>query len=69
MQLTVELIQARRTESVTLPAEATGLDLLRELHLAPDAHLVIRGDRPIPVDERLSDGEHLRILSAISGGA
>ncbi len=69
MHLTVELIQARRTESVTLPTGATGLDLLRQLHLAPDAHLVIRDDSPIPVDEPLVDGERLRILSAISGGS
>ncbi len=68
MQVQVELIQARRTETLDLPSEATALDLLRQLHLAPDAHLVIRGDTPIPIDTRLVDGEELRILSAISGG-
>lgn len=68
MQVQVELIQARRTETLDLPSEATALDLLRQLHLAPDAHLVIRGDAPIPIDTRLVDGEELRILSAISGG-
>lgn len=61
-------MQARRTEQVDLPAGATGLDLLRQLHLAPDAHLVIRGDSPAPLDEPLNDEEHVRILSAISGG-
>ena len=68
MRVTVELVQARRTEPLELPSGATGLELLAQLRLHPDAHLVIRGDRPIPVDEPLVDGEHLRILSAISGG-
>ena len=69
MRITAELIQARKTEQVELPSGATGLDLLRLLHLAPDAHLVIRGDTPMPLDERLADGEHVSILSAVSGGA
>jgi sulfur carrier protein ThiS len=44
------------------------MDLLRSLGLAPDAHLVVRGDTPIPLDEPLADGERLRILTAVSGG-
>ena len=29
---------------------------------------MIRGDSPAPLDEPLNDQEHVRILSAISGG-
>ncbi len=69
MQVTAELFQARRTEQLALPSGATGLDLLRQLHLAPDAHLVVRGESPIPLDEPLMDGERVLIISVISGGA
>jgi len=69
MQVTAELVQGRKTESVDLPETATGFDLLRRLGLAPDAHLVVRGDSPIPLDEPLVDAERLRILSVVSGGA
>ncbi len=68
MQVNAELVQARRTEVLDLPEHATGFDLLRGLKLAPDAHLLVRGDTPIPLDEPLLDREHLRVISVVSGG-
>ena len=68
MQVTAELVQARTSQSVELSASATGFDLLRQLGLAPDAHLLVRGETPIPLDEPLIDSERLRILSVVSGG-
>ncbi len=69
MHVTADLAQAHRLEDVELAAGATGMDLLDELGLAPDAHILLRGDAPIPVDEPLQDGERLVILSAVSGGS
>jgi len=68
MKVTAELVQTRKADVVDLPAHATGFDLLRTLRLAPDAHLVVRGETPIPLDEPLVDQERLRILSVVSGG-
>ncbi len=69
MRVTADLVQAHRVEDVELAAGATGMDLLEALRLAPDAHILIRGDLPIPVDAPLAAGERLIILSAVSGGA
>ncbi|HYM39652.1 MAG TPA: thiamine biosynthesis protein ThiS [Thermoplasmata archaeon] len=69
MIVTAELVQARKSEAVDLPDSATGFDLLRRLNLAVDAHLVVRGDTPIPLDEPLVDRERIRVLSVVSGGA
>ena len=68
MRVTADLIQAHKVQEVELPAGATAMDLLKHLGLPPDAHLLLRGDRPIPVDAPLAEGECVRILSAISGG-
>ncbi len=68
MIVTVDLFSARRVETVEVPLNSTGLGLLRALKLAPDAHLVVRGDRPLPLDEPLEDGERLTVLSVVSGG-
>ncbi len=68
MRITADLVRAMKTESVDLPEGATGLDLLKRLGLAPDAHLLLRGEAPIPVDERLADGEQVIILAVVSGG-
>ncbi len=68
MRVTADLLQARRTEAVELPDLANGFDLLRSLKLAPEAHLLVRGDSPIPLDEPLRDQEKLQIISVVSGG-
>ncbi len=68
MRVTVERLQLHRTEGVDLPPGATGLDLFRRMGLAPDAHLLVRSDAPIPLDEALREGESLLVISVVSGG-
>ncbi len=68
MRVTVERLQLHRTEDVDLSTGATGLDLFDRLGLAPDAHLLVRGDMPIPLDEPLQEGDALLVISVVSGG-
>lgn len=51
-----------------LPSPARGLDLLIALELAPDAHILVRGDTPIPEDAELLEGERIRVIAVVSGG-
>lgn len=43
-------------------------DLLRELNLVMEAHLVIRGDDLVTEDEWLADVDQIEIRPVISGG-
>jgi sulfur carrier protein len=43
-------------------------DLLRELGLNPESHVVIRGEDLLTSDEWLQDTDTVEIVSAISGG-
>ena len=69
MRIVAELVQARREETLDLPDGARGFELLKVLGLAPDAHLLVRGGVPIPLDDPLHEGERLRIISVVSGGS
>ncbi len=69
MYVTVELLPSRREEAIELEASGTGIDLLRALRLAPDAHILVRRDTPIPADEALSEGDRIRVIAVASGGA
>jgi sulfur carrier protein len=44
-------------------------ELLRDLNLTQEAHLVIRGDDLITEDEMLKDTDHVEIRPVISGGS
>ena len=68
MRVIAEILPGRREESIELGPAAKGLDLLKALRLAPDAHILMRGDGPIPADEVLSDGERIRVIVVVSGG-
>lgn len=43
-------------------------DVLRELNLVVEAHLVIRGDELVTEDEMLYDKDQIEIRPVISGG-
>ncbi|HTD81853.1 MAG TPA: MoaD/ThiS family protein [Thermoplasmata archaeon] len=68
MRVTAELFPARETKAVELPQGSCGYDLIKHLGLAPDVHILVRDDVPIPIDEKLRDGEQVRVIAVVSGG-
>lgn len=62
----IQLSHPSRTIEVKGPKKTK--DLLRELQLVVEAHLVIRGDELVTEDEMLSDKDHIEIRPVISGG-
>ena len=54
--------------TVELPDGSSAMDLFKALDMRPDNWIVARGDRVIPDDAVLKDGESLRLLSVVSGG-
>lgn len=62
----IQLSHPSRTVELKGPKKAK--DVLRELNLVMEAHLVIRGDELVTEDELLSDGDQVEIRPVISGG-
>jgi sulfur carrier protein len=62
----VQLSHPARTVDVKGPKRAK--DVLRELNLVVEAHLVIRGDELVTEDEMLYDKDQVEIRPVISGG-
>lgn len=63
----VQLSHPARSIEVKGPKKAK--DLLRELNLVVEAHLVIRGDELVTEDEMLCDKDQIEIRPVISGGS
>jgi len=62
----VHLSHPSRTVEIKGPKKVK--DVLRELRLMSEAHLVIRGDELVTEDELLSDQDQIEIRPVISGG-
>jgi sulfur carrier protein len=56
------------SRSIDIKGPKRAKDLLRELNLLPEAHLVIRGDELVTEDEMLADTDQIEIRPVISGG-
>jgi len=63
----VQLNHPARTVEIKGPKKVK--DLLRELNLVVEAHLVIKGDDLVTEDEILYDGDHIEVRPVISGGS
>lgn len=63
----VQLSHPPRSVEIKGPKRAK--DVLRELSLVVEAHLVIRGDDLVTEDEMLSDKDQIEIRPVISGGS
>lgn len=57
-----------RQRELDLPEGAVADDAPRALGIRPELVLVFRGDRPLPADEPLREGDAIRILRVVSGG-
>jgi sulfur carrier protein len=63
----VQLSHPARTVEVKGPKKVK--ELLRDLNLVVEAHLVIKGDDLVTEDEMLYDGDQIEIRPVISGGS
>ena len=43
-------------------------DVLEQMKLFADAHIVIKGKMPVPLNAEVMDGERLKVLKVASGG-
>lgn len=64
--LTVEV--ERKAREMRLPEGSTVGTMLDSLGLYPDAHIVVRGKVPVPVDSPILNGDQLRVVKVASGG-
>ena len=69
MKVKVKLFpKGKKFEDMNLKDGSRGLELLDKMGLAPDAHIISRKSGPIPLDEKLREGEKISIIQVISGG-
>ncbi len=69
MDIKVKLLPGEKEDlDVEVADGANCLDILDKLDLSPDAHIVAREGDPIPIDEKLKNGEQIEIIKVVSGG-
>ncbi len=68
MRLLVRVLPAGKESKVELEEGSNGFGLMEALALNAEAHLILRDDTPLPVDEVLHEGDRISVVSVVSGG-
>jgi sulfur carrier protein ThiS len=68
MKLKVLLLPERKLQTVELEKGADGFQLLKGIGLNPEMVIILRADKPIPVDSRIGPNDDLKVVRVVSGG-
>ena len=69
MIITIHLLPTRKeTKRIKLETGSSVEQAIRALGLYPDQWIPVRNDEPLPLDEKLEDGDELKLISVVSGG-
>ncbi|MFQ6128778.1 MAG: MoaD/ThiS family protein [Thermoplasmata archaeon] len=68
MKLHVELLPSGERKIMKFADAVNGFDVVDALGLKPDAYLLVRDGRPIPMDESLRNGDRIKLIKVASGG-
>lgn len=68
MKISVTILPDNSLKEVEIKSGSKIFDLIKKIHLKPDALIVLKDSKPIPIDEILSEGQKLTILQVASGG-
>ena len=68
MSVKVLLLPEREKRTVEVPKGADGFAVVKALGLNPENVIIVRGERPIPVDSRIRPGDDLKVVRVVSGG-
>lgn len=68
MRIHAYIVREGRDVHLNLEDEFTPFEILRKLNISPDAVIVMKEGTPIPLNEKLSEDDELKILNVVSGG-
>jgi len=64
----VKVIENGKKSSYELSEGATILDLLSFIDGYPDSYIAMKGSVPVPMTERLNEGQVIKLVKVASGG-
>jgi sulfur carrier protein ThiS len=68
LDIIVKLSRSNEEKQITIDKKSTVSKVLKKIGLKPDTVIVMSNEKPIPITEKLIDGQKLTILQVSSGG-
>jgi sulfur carrier protein ThiS len=68
MTVRITLLPEKTTKRIKAKPGMDGFGLLKELSINPENVIILRNDRPIPVDGKIGPDDELKVIRVVSGG-
>jgi sulfur carrier protein ThiS len=59
---------SKTNKEIEMQKGSTIIELLKKMQLKPDTLIVLRDNKPIPIDDMLENDQELQIIQVASGG-
>jgi sulfur carrier protein ThiS len=68
VEITVKLSRTNEIKKIEIEKGSNVEQILRKINLKPDTVVVMSGDKPVPIDDKITDKQELTIIQVSSGG-
>ena len=68
MKIHVKIIPENVTDVIDVERGSSMYEVLKKFNMKPDNIIILRDNTPVPVDDRVCEGDHLAIIKVSSGG-
>ena len=68
MNIQVNLSRSNKTKKINLKKGSKIYDLLKKIDIKPDTAIIMKDNKPIPIDEELNKDQKITIIQVSSGG-
>ena len=68
MNIQVNISRSNKTKKINLKKGSKIFDLLKKIDIKPDTAIIMKDNRPIPIDEELNKDQKITIIKVSSGG-
>ena len=68
LNISIKILRSNETKQIKIKEKSKVIDVLEKFKIKPDTVITTLENKPIPIDEKLKDGQELTILQVSSGG-
>ena len=67
-QISIKVNHLGKMQDITLPENATGIDIVKAINEPPDSILLLKNEEPFLIKENVDPASTYRIIKVASGG-
>ena len=68
MKIKINITRTNQNREINIKPGSKIIELLDKINMKPDTLIVLKNNKPIPINEQLKENDELKIIQVSSGG-